>query len=173
MPAWLSSSPLDPWEQIRQHQQDLALRGKYGATSIFVGTMRDFNAGDDVTEMFLEHYPGMTDRFLHIDMLSGLTGIGRHQTVPVIRGCDDQHVDILTIQNPTYINIALHFIAISGSGFPDTIIKDFSIRIAQGDYLDTFTFLEIINMLITSPPYTGDSYPYLISWIVCSKTAIG
>ena len=26
--------------------------------------MRDFNEGDDVTQMYLEHYPGMTERQL-------------------------------------------------------------------------------------------------------------
>ncbi|WP_462381643.1 molybdopterin synthase catalytic subunit MoaE [Pseudomonas sp. Marseille-QA0892] len=35
-----------------------------GAVVCFVGYMRDFNAGDDVTGMYLEHYPGMTERAL-------------------------------------------------------------------------------------------------------------
>jgi len=35
-----------------------------GATAVFVGTMRDLNEGDDVEEMTLEHYPGMTERIL-------------------------------------------------------------------------------------------------------------
>nr|WP_231940954.1 molybdenum cofactor biosynthesis protein MoaE [Acidihalobacter aeolianus] len=38
--------------------------GRAGATAVFVGSMRDFNVGDDVSEMFLEHYPGMTEREL-------------------------------------------------------------------------------------------------------------
>jgi len=38
--------------------------GQYGATTSFVGTMRDFNEGDDVSAMFLEHYPGMTEKAL-------------------------------------------------------------------------------------------------------------
>jgi molybdopterin synthase catalytic subunit len=40
------------------------MQGKYGATAMFVGTMRDFNEGDSVTSMVLEHYPGMTEKYL-------------------------------------------------------------------------------------------------------------
>jgi len=35
-----------------------------GAANVFVGRMRDFNEGDPVTGMYLEHYPGMTEREL-------------------------------------------------------------------------------------------------------------
>lgn len=35
-----------------------------GAVVCFVGYMRDFNAGEDVAGMYLEHYPGMTERAL-------------------------------------------------------------------------------------------------------------
>jgi molybdopterin synthase catalytic subunit len=52
----------DPWQEIQQFQSAADdMCGKYGATSIFVGTMRDFNEGDDVKGMTLEHYPGMTE----------------------------------------------------------------------------------------------------------------
>ncbi|MGH1371322.1 MAG: molybdopterin synthase catalytic subunit MoaE [Cellvibrionaceae bacterium] len=37
---------------------------KVGAIVSFVGLMRDFNEGDDVTSLFLEHYPGMTEKVL-------------------------------------------------------------------------------------------------------------
>lgn len=37
----------------------------YGATANFVGTMRDFNEGDDVLSMTLEHYPAMTAKQLN------------------------------------------------------------------------------------------------------------
>ncbi|MGD8483625.1 MAG: molybdenum cofactor biosynthesis protein MoaE, partial [Thioalkalispiraceae bacterium] len=37
---------------------------QYGATAVFVGSMRDFNEGDDVQKMWLEHYPGMTEKHL-------------------------------------------------------------------------------------------------------------
>jgi len=52
----------DPWFEIQQFQAaSEEMKGKYGATSIFVGTMRDFNEGDEVRGMALEHYPGMTE----------------------------------------------------------------------------------------------------------------
>jgi molybdopterin synthase catalytic subunit len=35
-----------------------------GAVACFVGYMRDFNDGHTVSAMFLEHYPGMTERAL-------------------------------------------------------------------------------------------------------------
>ena len=35
-----------------------------GAVATFVGYVRDLNQGDQVSELFLEHYPGMTERSL-------------------------------------------------------------------------------------------------------------
>ncbi len=35
-----------------------------GAITSFVGLMRDFNQDDTVTSMYLEHYPGMTEKVL-------------------------------------------------------------------------------------------------------------
>jgi molybdopterin synthase catalytic subunit len=35
---------------------------KIGAVASFIGTVRDVNDGDAVTEMALEHYPGMTEK---------------------------------------------------------------------------------------------------------------
>lgn len=56
---------LDPWRWVKLYQdQQTDLRQNFGATSVFVGTMRDFNEGDDVKSMFLEHYPGMTEKSL-------------------------------------------------------------------------------------------------------------
>ncbi len=55
----------DPWHALQQHQADKPqLVGKFGATSIFIGTMRDFNDGSDVKGMVLEHYPAMTQKHL-------------------------------------------------------------------------------------------------------------
>ncbi|GJL81503.1 MAG: molybdenum cofactor biosynthesis protein MoaE [marine bacterium B5-7] len=52
----------DPLNEIRQVvATQPSLRGKYGANAIFIGTMRDFNEGDHVESMVLEHYPGMTE----------------------------------------------------------------------------------------------------------------
>ena len=55
----------DPFAEVQAYQaQQPALAGKYGATNLFIGTMRDFNAGDKVKGMTLEHYPGMTEKQL-------------------------------------------------------------------------------------------------------------
>lgn len=54
----------DPFAEIQIFQNQLELAGKFGATSIFIGTMRDFNEGDNVQAMTLEHYEGMTQKQL-------------------------------------------------------------------------------------------------------------
>lgn len=55
--------PYDPWQELASHQSASARLqpGSFGACASFVGTMRDFNEGDDVRSMLLEHYPGMTE----------------------------------------------------------------------------------------------------------------
>jgi molybdopterin synthase catalytic subunit len=40
----------------------LAISSRCGAVAQFIGVMRDYNEGDDVIAMELEHYPGMTER---------------------------------------------------------------------------------------------------------------
>ena len=62
----INEEPFNPWQVLELFQNEMpdTMSGNYGATAIFVGTMRDFNEGDDVKEMFLEHYPGMTERHL-------------------------------------------------------------------------------------------------------------
>ncbi len=59
-------SKFDPWK-LQQDYQRQSMQGKtdYGATASFIGTMRDFNEGDDVTSMVLEHYPKMTEKQLN------------------------------------------------------------------------------------------------------------
>jgi molybdopterin synthase catalytic subunit len=64
MPIKLSEHWFDPWQELTAYQQQRLLGGKHGATSVFVGTMRDFNQGDSVQSLFLEHYPGMTEKQL-------------------------------------------------------------------------------------------------------------
>ena len=56
----------NPWQELQDYQADNAIAGKFGATSVFVGTMRDFNEGDNVQCMTLEHYPGMTEKQLAV-----------------------------------------------------------------------------------------------------------
>ncbi|RMG52350.1 MAG: molybdenum cofactor biosynthesis protein MoaE [Gammaproteobacteria bacterium] len=54
-----------PWSLLAELEPELGLRpGGVGATAVFAGTMRDFNEGDTVQGMTLEHYPGMTERHL-------------------------------------------------------------------------------------------------------------
>ncbi len=65
MPVEVRATPFDPWLEISRYQDTLlALHGKYGATASFVGTLRDSNLGAAVSGMTLEHYPGMTEKFL-------------------------------------------------------------------------------------------------------------
>ncbi len=54
----------DPFAEVSRYQQQHLPAGKYGATAVFVGSMRDFNQGDAVQQMTLEHYPGMTENYL-------------------------------------------------------------------------------------------------------------
>jgi molybdopterin synthase catalytic subunit len=60
----IKSELFDPWTEIQQHQEVMQAKGKYGAIASFVGSMRDFNEGDRVHGMTLEHYPGMTESHL-------------------------------------------------------------------------------------------------------------
>jgi molybdopterin synthase catalytic subunit len=61
----IRETPFDPWQTLAHYQSErLEKRGKYGATACFIGTMRDFNEGDQVQCMNLEHYPGMTEKHL-------------------------------------------------------------------------------------------------------------
>jgi molybdopterin synthase catalytic subunit len=56
----------DPWAWAKACQDgEHAQPHKAGATSLFIGTMRDFNEGDDVQSMVLEHYPEMTQKHLN------------------------------------------------------------------------------------------------------------
>jgi molybdopterin synthase catalytic subunit len=58
--------PFDPWVEVAGHQaaHAAAWGGRCGATAVFVGSMRDFNQGETVSAMTLEHYPGMTEGYL-------------------------------------------------------------------------------------------------------------
>ncbi|MEY2700125.1 MAG: hypothetical protein RIQ52_880 [Pseudomonadota bacterium] len=59
--------PFDPWQAIGKHASNgnhHAQSVSNGASAVFVGTMRDHNEGDGVVSLFLEHYPGMTEKEL-------------------------------------------------------------------------------------------------------------
>jgi molybdopterin synthase catalytic subunit len=77
----LRAAGFDPLEALRRYQEGMGRSGRFGAMASFVGTMRDFNVGDAVCSMVLEHYPGMTERHLEVigaearrqwDLLDGL-----------------------------------------------------------------------------------------------------
>lgn len=60
----IRNQAFNPWTECQHYQDQMSRQGKYGATAVFVGSMRDFNEGDDVKAMHLEHYPGMTEQYL-------------------------------------------------------------------------------------------------------------
>jgi molybdopterin synthase catalytic subunit len=61
----LSAEGFDPWRELAAHQAaQPRLAGKYGATAVFVGTLRDFNQDAAVRAMTLEHYAAMTEKCL-------------------------------------------------------------------------------------------------------------
>jgi molybdopterin synthase catalytic subunit len=65
----LCGESFDPWQEIQAFQNARPeLAGKFGATSVFIGSMRDFNEGHDVQGMVLEHYPEMTQK--HLEAIS-------------------------------------------------------------------------------------------------------
>ena len=61
----ISTQTFDPFKEIQSYQSTcLDNIGAIGATSIFIGTMRDFNEDAAVKGMTLEYYPGMTEKQL-------------------------------------------------------------------------------------------------------------
>jgi molybdopterin synthase catalytic subunit len=66
--ARLLDQAFDPWNAVVEYQSSRPdLAGKFGATAVFVGTMRDFSDGSAVNAMVLEHYAPMTQR--HLDKI--------------------------------------------------------------------------------------------------------
>lgn len=65
MAVVIEDGVFDPWQALQNHQSTLGA-ASYGATAVFVGSMRDFNQGDEVQGMTLEHYPGMTEKQLEL-----------------------------------------------------------------------------------------------------------
>ena len=55
----------DPWRELAAYQAQMPdAAGRFGATAVFVGNLRDFNQGQTIGGMTLEHYPGMTEAYL-------------------------------------------------------------------------------------------------------------
>ena len=69
----LSAEAFEPFGEVKRFQKQQAeFAVAVGATSIFIGTMRDFNDGDSVVSMSLEYYPGMTERQLEMIVTEAL-----------------------------------------------------------------------------------------------------
>ena len=64
MKVEIIETDFDPFAEVSRYQDAMQAEGKWGATAIFIGSMRDFNEGDTVEQMWLEHYPGMTENYL-------------------------------------------------------------------------------------------------------------
>ncbi len=64
MKVEVTTKQINPWTYLQQYESTALEAGKYGALANFVGTMRDYNQGDTVQKMYLEHYPGMTEKYL-------------------------------------------------------------------------------------------------------------
>lgn len=63
MPVQVQTELFDLGELTRSvHAEDPGV----GAVATFVGYVRDINQDDQVSELFLEHYPGMTERALQL-----------------------------------------------------------------------------------------------------------
>lgn len=61
----VQNEAFSPWQEAAAFEaRHPHLAGKAGACTVFVGTLRDFNADQTVVEMTLEHYPGMTEKQL-------------------------------------------------------------------------------------------------------------
>ena len=61
MSVRVQTAPFDPGAQTNaMHAANVGV----GAVVAFVGYVRDFNDGREVAGMFLEHYPGMTEKAL-------------------------------------------------------------------------------------------------------------
>ncbi|RRV08363.1 molybdopterin synthase catalytic subunit MoaE [Pseudomonas sp. v388] len=57
----IQAEPFDPGAEVNAlHAANVGI----GAVVSFVGYVRDFNEGREVSGMFLEHYPGMTQKAL-------------------------------------------------------------------------------------------------------------
>jgi molybdopterin synthase catalytic subunit len=54
---------------VNDEYQSLSNDSSAGAVVFFVGKVRDFNQGDAVTGLSLEHYPGMTEKSLEAIVL--------------------------------------------------------------------------------------------------------
>ncbi|MFQ5468736.1 MAG: molybdenum cofactor biosynthesis protein MoaE [Gammaproteobacteria bacterium] len=64
MKVAITASALDPYKEVVDYEKEALPTGKHGGVVTFVGTMRDFNDGQDVVAMNLDYYPGMTEQHI-------------------------------------------------------------------------------------------------------------
>ena len=77
MKVEILDSIFNPWQEVKNYQErHLNKPGKFGATAIFVGTMRDFNAGDEVRSMYLEALPGDDSKTFAANCTGGCRQVG-------------------------------------------------------------------------------------------------
>ena len=76
----LRATSFDPFQELFEYRKTFSKIGDYGACSTFVGTMREYNGGDRVFAMQLEHYPGMTEK-----QLEEIVGAA-HKTYEILDG---------------------------------------------------------------------------------------
>ncbi len=62
MTVRIQSEDFDAGDEINQLRM---ARRDVGAVVSFIGQVRDVNEGDAVSQLTLEHYPGMTEKLLH------------------------------------------------------------------------------------------------------------
>jgi len=61
----VTNKAIDAWTIIKEYESSHdELAGVHGANVVFLGRMRDFNDSAAISEMELEHYPGMTEKYL-------------------------------------------------------------------------------------------------------------
>lgn len=63
MKVIVQKEAFNPYEEVQSFQDEMP-KGKHGGVVSFVGTMRDFNDNHDVAAMYLDHYPGMTEKHI-------------------------------------------------------------------------------------------------------------
>ncbi len=63
MKVVVQEEAFDPYKEVVEFQASLP-SGKHGGVVSFVGTMRDINEGMNVSTMYLDHYPGMTEKHI-------------------------------------------------------------------------------------------------------------
>lgn len=63
MHAEIITTAFNPWQALADYESRLDL-SKCGGNAVFTGNMRDHNQGDEVTTLYLDHYPGMTEKYL-------------------------------------------------------------------------------------------------------------